>query len=547
MNNCVNCQISFELTDQDQKVLTKMRVPEPSHCPPCRAQRRFTFRNDQNYYKNACHLCQKTVVSTYSPDKPIPVLCPDCFWSDSWDPLSYGVDFDFSRPFLEQFAEMRQGVPRLAIFNTQSENSEYTVHSSKNRNCYMASSLATCEEVHFSDWVMNSTDSIDLLMCTQMQMCYECMFSHECFHSNYLELCNSVSESFFAFDCRNSKRLVGCVGLRSRKNHILNRPASKEECLVIIQKLKTDRAFFGEFKQKYNELKQSLPVRDAWMVNAENCSGNYIVNSKNATQAFHVVNNEDTRYSWETNRVKDGYDVSRQAGSEMVYECTSGVDLRFSKFCNMVYQSDNMGYCDNVQNSSHCFGSVGLKSGRFVILNKQYTESEYRELIPKIIEHMKKTGEWGEYFPVTLSPYGYNETKANELFPMSREQVEQKGWKWSDYEVQLDPGLKKIPAERLPDDIKDIPDDILNWAILSKGDGSAFRLTSAELKFYRKKGLPVPQLSPKERHRERLKLQSPRHLYSRACAECQNPIQTTYAPERPEKVVCEHCYLKNIY
>ncbi|QQR84299.1 hypothetical protein IPJ72_05755 [Candidatus Peregrinibacteria bacterium] len=31
------------------------------------------------------------------------------------------------------------------------------------------------------------------------------------------------------------------------------------------------------------------------------------------------------------------------------------------------------------------------------------------------------------------------------------------------------------------------------------------------------------------------------------CAECQNPIQTTYTPDRPEKVVCEHCYLKNIY
>jgi hypothetical protein len=35
-----------------------------------------------------------------------------------------------------------------------------------------------------------------------------------------------------------------------------------------------------------------------------------------------------------------------------------------------------------------------MVSKQYCILNKQYTKEEYEELVPKIIEHMKKTGEW---------------------------------------------------------------------------------------------------------------------------------------------------------
>ena len=32
-------------------------------------------------------------------------------------------------------------------------------------------------------------------------------------------------------------------------------------------------------------------------------------------------------------------------------------------------------------------------------------------------------GEWGEFFPASLSPFGYNETVANEYYPLSRDSV----------------------------------------------------------------------------------------------------------------------------
>jgi hypothetical protein len=89
-------------------------------------------------------------------------------------------------------------------------------------------------------------------------------------------------------------------------------------------------------------------------------------------------------------------------------------------------------------NCSNLFGCSGLKSASYCILNKQYTKAEYEILVPKIIEHMMKISspsdegdahraggvmEWGEFFPSSMSPFGYNETVAQEYYPMTRDEV----------------------------------------------------------------------------------------------------------------------------
>ncbi|USN57480.1 MAG: hypothetical protein H6766_03435 [Candidatus Peribacteria bacterium] len=76
-------------------------------------------------------------------------------------------------------------------------------------------------------------------------------------------------------------------------------------------------------------------------------------------------------------------------------------------------------YSFNCDSSSHLFGCIGLRNKSYCIFNKQYTKEEYNALVPKIIEHMKQTGEWGEFFHPSLSPFGYNETVANEYYPVT--------------------------------------------------------------------------------------------------------------------------------
>ena len=78
-------------------------------------------------------------------------------------------------------------------------------------------------------------------------------------------------------------------------------------------------------------------------------------------------------------------------------------------------------------------------------------------------------------------------------------------------------------------------------------NGKNYRIIPQELKFYRQVRLAVPRNCPDCRHNHRFSLRSPRKLYARTCAKCSAPIQTSYAPERPEKVYCEKCYLETVY
>ena len=50
---------------------------------------------------------------------------------------------------------------------------------------------------------------------------------------------------------------------------------------------------------------------------------------------------------------------------------------------------------------------------------------------------MRSTGEWGEFFPHELSPFGYNETVAQEYFPMTEGEVKSRGWNWHTEEVKI--------------------------------------------------------------------------------------------------------------
>lgn len=70
-------------------------------------------------------------------------------------------------------------------------------------------------------------------------------------------------------------------------------------------------------------------------------------------------------------------------------------------------------------NSTDLFGCCGIRHGKNAVLNKNYSQQEYETLCGKIIDHMKSIGEWGEFFPLTLSPFGYNETVAQDYFPVS--------------------------------------------------------------------------------------------------------------------------------
>ena len=63
-----------------------------------------------------------------------------------------------------------------------------------------------------------------------------------------------------------------------------------------------------------------------------------------------------------------------------------------------------------------------------------------------------------------------------------------------------------------------------------------------ELKFYKRNPLPIPRQCPDCRYKARISLRNPRNMYDRKCDKCGVAIDTTYSPDRSEKIYCEKCY-----
>lgn len=161
----------------------------------------------------------------------------------------------------------------------------------------------------------------------------------------------------------------------------------------------------------------------------------------------------------------------------------------------------------------------------------------------KIIEHMQETGEWGEFFPPHLSPFCYNESVADEYFPLSRGEAESYGWKWQGAsETAASSDMHPISASELPLRIEDAGDEWAGAVIECQESGRPFRIQKAELAYYRARGIALPHCHPDVRHHRRLMLRNPRRLWQRSCDKCGAAMMTSYAPERPETVYCERYF-----
>ncbi len=568
----------------------KYLIPSPTLCPNCREQRRRTWRNERNLYKRKCDFSGRDIISIYSPDKPYKVYDQEIWWSDKWEGLDYGRDFDFSKSFFGQFDALLKQVPLINLYWQSNEDCDYTFDCNFSKDCYMSVIVDDWENVLYSNRVFTkSRDIVDsYYVFNGSSLVYESSYINNCHNIKYCFSCKNSKSLILCNFCENCEECIGSKNLVWKKYYVFNIGYSKEEYLAIKKQFE-----FKSFKEKADILFLSLPVKSNTFTNCENCQWWDLTWCKNCYYCFNGEDSKNIKYSAYFTEANDCYDCEDNCYNiSLNYECQTVIKdnnkVLFSTF--MMEGNDQCFYCDALIGCHNCFWCIGLKNKSYCILNKQYTKEEYETLVPKIIEHMSSpqtspegegVREWGEFFPASISPFGYNETVAQEYFSLSREKVlchpefisgSSKGkipnydsetssewqkidWKfrnwtifnWSDYESPFPKVEKIIHASQLPENISEIPDDILNWAIECEITKKPFRIVKQELEFYRKYNLPIPKRHPDQRHLDRMKLRNPRKLFDRKCDKCKKEIQTTYAPERSEIVYCQECYEKEIY
>lgn len=555
---CRKCHKSFEVKDRDFAFYEKMTqtvndqsfaLPSPTMCPDCRRQRRLAFRNENNLYQRQCDLCKKAIISIYTSEKTFPVYCNTCFWSDHWSALSYGREYDFSRPFFDQFKELFAAVPKLNLILADNENSDYNNSCANLKNCYLCFDGGFAQDCYYGETFDYVHDCVNFLCLQHCELCFECINCTNCYNLFYSQFCENCSDSYFLLDCIGCKNCFGCSNLKQKEYCWFNEQLTKEEFKR--RKMEFNLGSYENvenIRKKVQEFWNKQPKR-AYRGNMnENASGDNINHCTNSFENFDCNNLQDCSYC---NQIvlpaTDCQDIDKWGESiELCYN-SSGIGSGAQNIIASYYCAFN---ASNIFHSAFCWfscsnllGCIGLSRQKsYCILNKQYTQKEYEEIFPRIVTHMVETQEWGEFFPPTLSAFGYNESVAQEYFPLTKELALKQGFQWSDYIVPAPQTSKILEAHTLPDNISDVSDDIMQQAIQCESSRKLFVITKPELNFYRQHNIPLPRRHPNQRNRDLKAQKNPRQLWQRNCSKCDTEIATSYSSERPETIYCEQCF-----
>jgi len=569
---CQNCKKDFIIEPDDFGFYEKIKVPPPTFCPECRFQRRLVRRNERNLYKVKCALCKNDLISLYSSDKPFPIYCKDCWWGDKWDSLSYGKDYDFSKPFFVQFHELLNKVPRQNLMVAGiNKNCDYCNYFANGKDCYLCFGSIDVENCLYGS-PYESKYCVDTYLARECENCYECIDCEKMSNSIFAQDCSNSLDLVYCFDCKNCQDCIGCVGLRSQKYNIYNKLYSKEE-----YKKERDRIFslgrdgFEEVNKNFRELKNKVPHKYSTILQSTDSTGDHIVQSKNCKDCFSIKRCQDSKYCMQLIDGKNMYDANYCEFPELCYEYLGFWKMARTKFSNTCGESNDVTYIDTCSGCSNLFGCVGLHHKSYCILNKQYTKEEYESMVPKIIEQMNEVPyvdhkgskyRYGEFFPTELSLFFFNETVASEYFPLTKSEVLKNGYKWKDREernYKIDIKNSDIPAT-LEKVTHEVVGKVIECEHLGKCNQQcteAFKIIEPELQFYQRMNLPLPKLCPNCRHYERLARRNPIKLWHRQCmcdkkhanheGLCNVKFETSYSPDRPEMVYCEKCYQQEVY
>ncbi|MEK9147523.1 MAG: hypothetical protein AAB593_01255, partial [Patescibacteria group bacterium] len=319
-------------------------------------------------------------------------------------------------------------------------------------------------------------------------------------------------------------------------------------------------------------------------------TGDNIYNSKNVKDSYIVKGAEDSKFcQYITSKpITECYDYTEWGNNaSLIYESVnSGEGTTNSKFNSQSWSNcRNIEYTTLCLNVSDIFGCISLLNKQFYILNKEYSETEYKELKDKIIKQMMdmpykdKTGrvyKYGEFFPAEISPYGYNETTAQEYFPLSEQEIKKNGYNYVDIDKYKGKYSPTIKASELPDHIKDANESIVKEIIECLECKKAYKLIKQEFDFYKKQNIALPRECSECRYLRRFKQKNFYTLSKQKCMcagltsdnkiykntvehfhkneHCPNEFQTTYfketrfsiSQEKENLVYCEECYLSEV-
>lgn len=504
---CTQTNVSFIITDEEVAYLKERKLPLPTVSPMWRLRELFANRNEISLFERNCSITGKKIISCYRPDTEFPVYDYDVWISHEYDPFMYGRDYDFDRPFFEQYRDLWKVVPRPSRVAIGLEGSPYVNAAINVKNCHYIFVSYENEGCFYSYRIFHSRDCMDCTEVDQSELCYECIDCTTCYNVRWACHTHNSSDSVFLYMCRGCTNCFGCVGLTQKSYCIWNVQYTKEEYEQKMKEINIcSRKSIEDLEQKFWQFVKGSGVVFNSIIQSENCTGAYIEHSVNCKDSYflkncnHVVNCHTLHGSRDCYSSRGGINVEL-----LYYSCGMSNNSYNTQFCfNATRLVDSM-YCNGIfGGGNNLFGCIGFnKKQSYCVLNKQYTKDEYESLLPRIYKHMEFSGELGRFFPLNYAEFPYVDSPAQVDFPIhSDEEARKLGVYWLNKKAFTT--VEK--AILVPDTIDQIDESMCDQVLQDQETHRAYKLQKKELEFYKKMNLPVPVYSFETRNLKRSKI-----------------------------------------
>jgi len=547
IKNCEKCSQEFTIETDDLAFYEKLDLPLPVLCTYCRFKYLLAFWVFGRFRIAKSALSGKTIITVLPESVPFPIYDRTEFVSDAWDPFIFGRGYNPSRSFMDQLISLQSVVPHPHQTGIKNVNSDWTDDMWESKDAYLTRSGLHLESVTYGYRVLACKNCIDITMCWDLERSYDCLYCFKSYNLKYSFNCRDCMDSSFLYDCRNCQNCFMSWNLRNQKYCILNKQYSKEDYFKKIEEynLESYTSIEKLKKEMWQHIRQDAVHRQDYNLQAVQSTGNFLNNDKNCHQSFYIEDSENCRHCFR-GRCKETIDSVGALDSE---KCALEVQvgMEYNSFCNLYSNSCRYScYLEACEECENCFGCVGLRKKKYCILNKQYTEAEYKELFEKIKADMKNRGEWGKFFPLSSAYCGYNISLAQLMFPMSEDEALKFGAKW---EKTAEPHYENtISGDNLPDTIGQVKDEIIKQRILCFETKLSYNVTKEELQFYREYKIPLPRRHFDWRTLERFKPFG--HMVAPQkgnCHYCKKEVEHYYSPELGfKKIACLECYQREV-
>ena len=490
--SCRLCQQNFVIDESDATYYAKIAVPHPTLCPRCRLQRRLAWRNERNLYKRKSDKSGRDLISNFRQEAPTPVYHVDEWFKDDWNPPIL-PSYDFGKSFFEQFNFLMRMSPHMHKATGGNEvNSEYMNHSGNCKNCYFIFNSEYIEDSMYLKFCDHVRDCLDCTSATNSELCYECVNVDHGYNLYFSDDCKNTSDGWFLRYCRGTTHSIFCYGLDKKQYHMFNEPLSKDQYEQRLRELQLNTySGLARAVEMWNEWSKQFPKTREIILNCENSTGNGLYDSKNARDCYNCTALHDCRYLVNSIRCKDSYDLFAYGETDLGYEFVTAFKSYNVKFSIYVINSTDMEYCDSCYNCNHCFGCSGLNRKSYCIFNKQYSKEDYEDLVKRIKAQMREKGEYGEFFPMELSYFPYEDSMSQDYFPKEDKITPPPQGNFSE--------ISEMPDDLAAANLYDIAQKTYRCPATNK----LFRFQKQELEYYKKMRLPLPRESFEARYKRR--------------------------------------------